>query len=288
MNDVSTVVANPYGLGITGIGVIFGLFLLVVGAAVIGQFIHADSRRRIKEISLLSLLSGFIVIAVFFGLFYLRLSNTDAVRSKSEMETMGAAIADRSKSPPSHFESEFSTTFSTTSELRLDENSGSNERRSQPLLPEDHPEWVAQVDRLDGDVHRIAVATELQNSIAECRAKLDDALLDGTRRYIDEHLTGNQKVASKLPNLNVAWIRASLLKSDVEYDAEIVRPSDTYHQLWVQLEIGRQERETIQKWIQQLETTRRAGVIAFVVGGLVVCFSVLNAGFRMFSKAIAN
>ena len=281
MNEVSRVAAYPTVVGLIAMAVILGLLLSGIAAAIAAQFYHAESRRNTK---IISFLSGGIVIAAFIGLFLVRLGHTTAVHSISEIETMSSTVAVEPKSQPTNINAE----FSTTSDLRLDENSAGNGLRSQPLLPNDHPEWVAQVDRVDGEVHRISVATELSNSVKECRAKLDDALLEGTRRYIDEHLADNQKVASKLASLNTAWIRAKLLKSDLEYDAEIVRPSDTYHQLWVQLEIGRQDRETIQKWIQQLETTRRVGVVAFVAGGLVLCLSALNAGFRMFSKAMVN
>ncbi len=175
--------------------------------------------------------------------------------------------------------------LSTSSQIQLDDEvQEAKILASQPLLPDDRPDWVAQADRVDGAIHRIAIATELSSSIEDCRAKLDEALVDGMHRYVDDHLAKNQKVASMLAELNAGWIRAHLMNSTLEYDAEIKRPADTYHQLWVQLEIGPQERSTIEKWIQQLETTRRAGAVGLTAGGLVVCLAVLNAGLKLFSK----
>jgi len=194
---------------------------------------------------------------------------------------------DRDSVRPASSLSNTEAEFISNSQIKLDDEVLETKiLASQPLLPDDRPDWVAQADRVDENIHRIAVATELSNSLEECRAKLDEALVEGMHRYVDDHMAKDQHVASKLAELNATWIRAHLMSANLEYDAEIKRPADTYHQLWVQLEIGPQERVTIKRWIQQLETTRRAGAIALTAGGLVVCLAFLNAGLKLFSKVI--
>lgn len=174
--------------------------------------------------------------------------------------------------------------FSTSTQIQLDEVSTNQNGTSQPLLPDDCPAWVGQVDQVDGETHRIVIASELMSSIEECRSKLDEALVTGVQHYVNENLSNDENVASKLIDLDANWIRSHLMGDNVEYEATLKRPTDTYHQLWVQLEISRQERETISRWIQQLETSKRASAVGLVGGSLVVCLALLNAGLKLFSK----
>ena len=178
------------------------------------------------------------------------------------------------------------TDFISTSQIELDDHSSVKDSTSQPLLPEDRPEWVAQSDQVEQEIHHIAIATELASSIDECRNKLDEALVDGVRRYVGEHLSKNQEVASKLADLNASWIRTHLMKSNIQFDATLERPAGTYHQLWVQLEINPESRKTIDEWIARTETKTRAAAVGLMGGGFVVCLSLINVGLRFFAKKI--
>ncbi|MDZ4849835.1 MAG: hypothetical protein SGI77_11100 [Pirellulaceae bacterium] len=170
------------------------------------------------------------------------------------------------------------------SQIELDDRQTDKESISQPLLPPDCPEWVAQPDNVAGSIHHIAVGTDLANSKEEARTKLDEAMLSGIRRYIDEHLSDNQSIAAKLDKLNAEWIRKHLMDEDFQYDAEISRLGETYHQLWVQLKIGPDERDTLAQWIQGLETFQRARAVGLAGGIAVFCLVVLNAGLGIFVK----
>ncbi len=174
--------------------------------------------------------------------------------------------------------------FGSSSQIQLDDEPATDVSSSQPLLPEDHPDWVALADSVDGEIHRIAIGTELASSIEECRNQLDIALVDGVRRYVDEHLSKNPKTTSRLTELNATWIREHLMESNIEYEATLTRPAGTYHQLWVQLEIDSKARGTIYQWLKRSETKWRAGAVGLAGGGCVVCLSLLNVGLSLFAK----
>lgn len=174
--------------------------------------------------------------------------------------------------------------FTSSSQIRLDDESRKTSVTSLPLLPDDRPDWVAQPDSVEGDTHRIAIGTELTGSIEECRSNLDAALLDGTKRYIEKHLAQKTTIASKLPELNTSWIRMHLIDPDKEYVATLDRPAGTYHQLWVQLRIDPASRATMRQWLQRAETRSRAGVVGLIGAGCVVCLTLFNLGLGFIAK----
>jgi hypothetical protein len=104
------------------------------------------------------------------------------------------------------------------------------------------------------------------------------------QRYVNEHLSKNQKQLPKLPELNAQWIRKHLLDPEREYEATLERPAGTFHQLWVQLKMDGESRATIERSIQRLETKSRAGVVGLAAVGCVVCLAVMNVGLRFLAK----
>jgi len=151
---------------------------------------------------------------------------------------------------------------------------------SEPMMPADKPEWVATIDSLEGSVHRLSVSTELLESPEACRAQLDETLLAATRRYIVKNLIEDQ-AAELLPALTIAWVREHWLVPDREWEAVLTRPSGTYYQLWVELEIFPEDRELIKKWYKELETRRRSLlclILCLCVGGTA---GVANLGLRV-------
>ncbi len=170
------------------------------------------------------------------------------------------------------------------SQIQLDNESTPEVLSSQPLLPDDRPDWVAQADSVEGEPHRIAIGTELANTIEECRSKLDVALVEGMHRYVTEHLSKNREHSSKLREMNAAWIREHLMDSNRVFEAKLARPAGTFHQLWVQLNIDAQSRTTIEQWIRRLETHSRAGIVGLVAAGCVACLAIINLGLSVFAK----
>jgi len=228
--------------------------------------------RAFKPLSLMLFLGlmllGFVCLKSIESIRHAPLPTPEAIETKwTSLSKMKAEVGSRSK-------------------IKLDEEPSTEVSASQPLLPEDRPDWVAQPDSVDGDIHRIAIGTELASSIEECRNKLDIALLDGMRQYVDEHLSNHRKLASKLTELHAPWIRKNLMDSDTQFEAILDRPAGTYHQLWVQLEIDPRSRGTIMQWLQRLETQWRAGAVGVVAGGCVLCLSLLNVGLSLFAKKL--
>jgi len=151
---------------------------------------------------------------------------------------------------------------------------------SEPLLPSDKPDWVAAADRLDGNIHRLSVATEPMDSRDACRAQIDSTILAAARRYVNEHVL-EVPDADKLNGLTAKWVRENWLVPDREWEAVLNRSSGTYYQLWVELEVFPKDRELVKKWYQELETQRRSLLsllFCLLVGATA---GVANMGLRL-------
>jgi GTP cyclohydrolase II len=149
------------------------------------------------------------------------------------------------------------------------------------LYSPEKPDWVVSPESTDGKVHRIAVSTDLLASEEECREQLDTAILEAARRYANEHVLADS-VAGKLHDLNVAWVRENWLVPNRQWATILDRPSGTYYQLWVQLEIFQEDREKIRSWYSELETRRKSLLCIVICLSVGVLAGALNMGLRVF------
>jgi len=151
---------------------------------------------------------------------------------------------------------------------------------SEPLLPLDKPDWVASADRIDGNIHRLTVATDPMDSLDACHDQLDSTILAAARRYVNERVL-EEPDADKLNGLTAQWVRENWLVPNREWEAVLNRSSGTYYQLWVELEVFPDDRELIKKWYQELETQRKSLLSLLFCLFVGATAGVANMGLRL-------
>lgn len=162
---------------------------------------------------------------------------------------------------------------------------GSDLKASQgidvPVLGNDVPSWISQ--RVVEE-NRIIVPVEssLHATLDECRAELATRLPNEVKKIVDDYVL-KQVSADDIPGLTPEYIKEKLIDSSVEFDNYQERPSGNFHQLWVKLNINKNELQRIRSWEREVLSTVRV----WMLGGLSLAFLGSFAGLSEVFKFLS-
>jgi hypothetical protein len=148
---------------------------------------------------------------------------------------------------------------------------------SKKLLNDETPEWVKQGVVL-GDEHRLAICSSLLPDLEQCREDLRTRLLGEVQAYLDKHVL-TEILADELPELTQEYVEKYWVNPSQSFDNVQDRPSGTYHQLWIGLQISADQLEKVRSW--EAEALRHLRVRQLgVISGVGI------AGITMFSGLV--
>ncbi|MDP6446710.1 MAG: hypothetical protein QF805_23160, partial [Pirellulaceae bacterium] len=145
-------------------------------------------------------------------------------------------------------------------------------------FPADRPTWVEGEDNLDGDVHTIAVASDLHFRQADCERPLLHATRNAVAQYVNSHL--HEDRASLLISFDDDFVNHRLVSTDGRYDEVIEVSVGKMYQSHRLLEFDNTFRREIDRRWQDVVATGRLltlGLGSFGVLGLMgIAFGYLR------------
>lgn len=126
------------------------------------------------------------------------------------------------------------------------DSSSSVQPMDKLILPVDAPDWVRAPQVGEGEL-RFAIPTATADDLEKCYEEFDSQLLPEVQRALDMHVLRSTS-ASQLKPLTKKYIEDNWLVQNCEYDQVIELPSGTYHQLWKQIYISKDQIEIVRSW----------------------------------------
>jgi hypothetical protein len=155
---------------------------------------------------------------------------------------------------------------------------GSSTVETSPnLLNSETPDWVKDGLVL-GDEHRLAISSSLLPDLAQCEEDLKSRMMSEVRSYLDKHVL-NHTNASQLLELTPEYVEKYWVVPNRVFDNVQDRPSGTYHQKWVELQLSAEQLDKVRSWERTHLRERRTKQIG-VLGGAGI------AGIALFSGLI--
>lgn len=163
-----------------------------------------------------------------------------------------------------------------------------------PILGSGTPEWIRE-RIIREDQIQLPIESSMFSSLQECREELDAKLEREVYRALNAHAL-HHATAESIPELTSTYIREHLITPDLEFDNFQERPSGTFHQLWVRLDVDAKELTQIHEWERAIVTQDRvwtlsglAGAVFGTLAGLsgVVSFAAKRERERLSKKATA-
>jgi hypothetical protein len=155
-----------------------------------------------------------------------------------------------------------------------------------PVLGGNAPGWIHQ-RVIEEDRIVIPIESSMHATLEECRQELDEKLPEEVRKVLDSHVL-NLAHSSEISELTSEYIRQALIDDSVEYDNYQERPSGNFHQLWVRLQIGKDEIDKIRAWERQVTTVSRVWTLAGFTLAFLGSFAGLSEVFKFLSKRERN
>jgi len=144
------------------------------------------------------------------------------------------------------------------------------------VLQENTPDWVKKELAVSEDGHTLAISSSLFADLEECREDLKTRMLNEVQAHLDKHVLMHS-VAHALPELTPEYVEKVLLKKGQEFDNVQVRPSGTYHQLYVAVHISAAQLKKIKSWEKRAVRETRVKQLG-VIGGVGVAAIALFSG----------
>jgi len=146
---------------------------------------------------------------------------------------------------------------------------------NKPLVGDNAPNWVRErvvsKNRL-----RFPIASSLFESVEECRKDIDQRLLEEVRIILVQNGFGELSTTWPEGALTETYIREHFL-ADSEFDNVQERPSGTYHQLWVLLDIDETQLSYLKHWEHQFVGEERAMLVGFTLISIVATLASFSA-----------
>lgn len=144
------------------------------------------------------------------------------------------------------------------------------------ILNENTPDWVKE-GLVMGDDHKLAISSSLFPDREQCKEDLKVRLMIEVRSYLDKHVLRLAR-SSQLPELTQEYVEANWVVANREFDNVQDRPSGTYHQLWMELQISAEQLEVVRGWEKSRVREKRVKQVG-VLGGMgiaaITCFSAM-------------
>ncbi|XZE36476.1 hypothetical protein SH501x_002048 [Pirellulaceae bacterium SH501] len=158
----------------------------------------------------------------------------------------------------------------------------------KPLLPADAPDWVRAPQENKGEL-RFAIPTATAEDLSRCYEEFDSQLLPEVQKMLDAHVL-RQTSASQLAPLTKKYIEDHWLVQDCEYDQVVELPSGTYHQLWKQVYISKEQLEIVRKWEEKSilgERIVKVGALGGAsIGGMMLLSGLIGVLARRESRKL--
>jgi hypothetical protein len=158
----------------------------------------------------------------------------------------------------------------------------------KPILPADAPDWVRAPQVGKGEL-RFAIPTATAEDLEQCYEEFDSQLLPEIQKMLDTHVL-RQASASQLTSLTKKYIEDHWLVQDCEYDQVVELPSGTYHQLWKQVYISKEQLEIVRRWEEKAILGERIGKVGAVggvsIGGMMLLSGLIGVLARRESRKL--
>jgi len=146
---------------------------------------------------------------------------------------------------------------------------------NKPLVGENAPSWVRE--RIVSKTRlKVPIASSLFESIDECRKDIDQRLMDEVQTILVQNGFGDLSTTWPSNALTVSYIREHFLANS-EFDNIQERPSGTYHQLWVLLDIDDEQLSYLKHWERQTASKERAVGVVLTTIAIVASIASFSA-----------
>ncbi|XZE43643.1 hypothetical protein SH467x_003209 [Pirellulaceae bacterium SH467] len=156
------------------------------------------------------------------------------------------------------------------------------------ILPVDAPDWVRAPQITEGEL-RFAIPTATAEDLEQCYEEFESQLLSEVQRALDAHVL-RYTSASQLDPLTKKYIEDHWLVQNCEYDQVIELPSGTYHQLWKQIYISKDQIAVIRSWEERALLSERivkVGALGGVsIGGMLLLSGMVGVLARRESRKL--
>lgn len=167
-------------------------------------------------------------------------------------------------------------------EALASEASRPSDQGDVPVLGDGIPEWIRQ-RVIDEDRILIPLESSMHGSLEECRSELATKLTSEVRKVIDDHVL-HRVSSDSLDGLTSEYIHEHLIDRRLEFDNYQERPSGNFHQLWVRLDIDKNEIDQIREWEREVTTTKRVWILSGLSLGFLGAFAGLSEVFQWMSS----
>jgi len=156
----------------------------------------------------------------------------------------------------------------------------------RPILGEGVPDWIRQPITSESRI-LLPIESSMHSTIEECQEDLNGKLVDEAKRLLDMHVL--QRVnADSIPELTPEFIREKLINREGEFDNFQERPSGTFHQLWVRMDIDEKELAQIRDWERTVVTQKRVTTLGGVAGGVLGALAGISGVVGLLSRREKN
>jgi len=146
---------------------------------------------------------------------------------------------------------------------------------NKPLVGDNAPSWVRE--RIVSKTRlRVPIASSLFETLDECRKDIDQRLLEEVRNILVQNGFGELSTTWPEGTLTESYVREHFL-ADSEFDNVQERPSGTYHQLWILLDIDETQLSYLKHWERQFVSEERAMIVEFTLIGIVATLASFSA-----------
>jgi hypothetical protein len=196
--------------------------------------------------------------------------------------TSTVTVTDSSKEEPNKKVASSPSKASTASE------EPSVQLLDKPILPADAPDWVRAPQVSKGEL-RFAIPTATAEDLEQCYEEFDSQLLPEVQKMLETHVL-RETSASQLAPLTKKYIEDHWLVQDCEYDQVVELPSGTYHQLWKQVYISKEQLDVVRGWEEKSILRERISKVGALggasIGGMMLLSGLVGVLARRESRKL--
>jgi hypothetical protein len=144
----------------------------------------------------------------------------------------------------------------------------------RPILGDGVPDWIRQ-RVTEEDQILVPIESSMYTTVEECRDDLESKLVGEAKKVLDSYVLRGVS-SDSIPELTSSFIRDKLIDQQSEFDNFQERPSGSFHQLWVRMDIDKKELAQIREWERAVVTQERVwrlGGLSFAVLGSIAGLS---------------
>ena len=153
---------------------------------------------------------------------------------------------------------------------------------SEPLLPADHPDWVAAADRFDGPIHKLGIVTIPCQSREKSLIALRQIAFERFSNYVKTQVnSGNTTVVEILEQEELL---DKILPPGYRFATQIEQGGQTKFRTWGQLQISPDLRQRIATLQRQSEWKLRSAFVLFLISAGTLACGLMHIGLVWVNK----